>query len=46
VLARAVHSYIHLGPNRLGRRINAYFASWLVLMALWIHVVVHVTAVS
>ena len=42
VAARAVHTYIHLGANRLGRRINAYFASWLVLMALWVHVVVHV----
>jgi hypothetical protein len=42
VAARAVHTSIHLGANRLGRRINAYFASWLVLMALWIHVVVHV----
>ena len=42
VAARAVHTYIHLGANRLGRRINAYFASWLVLMALWVHVVVYV----
>jgi hypothetical protein len=41
VAARTVHAYIHLGRNRLGRRINAYFVSWLVLMALWIHVATH-----
>ncbi len=42
VVARAVHSYIHLGKNRLGGRVNAYFASWLTLMLLWVHVVAHV----
>ena len=42
VAARAAHAYIHLRRNRLGRRINVYFAGWLVLMGLWIHVVVHV----
>ena len=41
VLARALHAYIHLGQNRLGRRINAYFAGWIALLALWTHVVVH-----
>ena len=41
VLVRLVHSYIHLGGNRLGRRINAYFAGWLVLMALWVHIAGH-----
>lgn len=41
VAARAVHTTIHLGSNRLGRRIKAYFASWLVLMALWIQVVLY-----
>lgn len=43
VAARLAHAYIHLGKNRLGRRINAYFAGWLVLLALWVHVVIHVT---
>jgi hypothetical protein len=42
VAARIVHAYIHLGSNRLGQRIKAYFASWLVLLALWSHVVLHV----
>jgi len=42
VLARALHAVIHLGQNRLGRRINAYFAGWIALIALWTHVVVHV----
>jgi hypothetical protein len=42
VAARLVHAYIHLGKNRLGRRIKAYFAGWLALIALWIHVTAHV----
>ena len=42
VAARLVHAYIHLGKNRLGRRIRVYFAGWLALLALWIHVTVHV----
>ena len=41
VVARVVHSWVHLGGNRLGRRINAYFAGWLVLFAIWVHVVAH-----
>jgi hypothetical protein len=40
VAARLVHAYIHLGSNRLRLRIRAYFASWLVLLALWIMLVV------
>ena len=39
VLARLVHSYVHLGANRTGNRIKAYFASWLVLGALWLTLV-------
>ena len=42
VAARFAHSYVHLGHNRLGRRVNAYFASWLALVLLWVHVAVHV----
>jgi hypothetical protein len=42
VAARVLHAYIHLGGNRLRWRINAYFAGWLVLMALWIHIVLQV----
>jgi hypothetical protein len=39
VVARAAHTTVHLGGNRLRRRIPAYFAGWLVLVALWTHVV-------
>lgn len=42
VAARVLHTYIHLGANRVRHRLRAYFAGWLVLMALWIHIVVHV----
>jgi hypothetical protein len=33
--ARLVHAAVHLGSNRLRQRIAAYFASWLILVALW-----------
>lgn len=36
VAARAVHSFIHLGSNRVPHRIAAYFTSWAVLLAIWI----------
>ena len=42
VVARILHAWIHLGGNRLRQRIRAYFAGWLALLAIWIHIVVHV----
>jgi hypothetical protein len=44
VAARAVHAAIHLGSNRVRYRLRAYAASWLFLLALWIHVAVRVVA--
>ena len=43
VAARVVHAYIHLGSNRLRLRIRAYFASWLVLLAMWVMLVLGVS---
>jgi len=42
VAARVVHAIIHLGGNRIGQRIRAYFVGWLAIVALWIQVVAHV----
>ena len=42
VAARVVHSIVHLGRNRIRHRLRAYFASWLVLLALWAQVGMHV----
>ena len=42
VAARVLHTYIHLGGNRVRYRLRAYFAGWLVLAALWVHIVVNV----
>lgn len=36
VAARVVHAWVHLGGNRLRYRIRAYFAGWLVLIAMWV----------
>lgn len=44
VAVRAVHAWIHLGSNRVRHRIKAYFVSWLLLLALWIHVAIEATA--
>lgn len=35
VAARLLHSYVHLGGNRIRWRLRAYFTSWLILLALW-----------
>lgn len=42
VLARLLHSWIHLGANRIGSRMRAYFISWLVLAALWLTLVAQI----
>jgi hypothetical protein len=44
VFARAVHTFVHTGSNRLRQRVNAYFFSWLVLLAFWIVLVVNIVA--
>jgi hypothetical protein len=42
VAARAVHALVHLGGNRLRKRILAYFVSWLFLVAMWATLVIAV----
>jgi len=39
VAARGVHAYVHLGGNRIRRRLRAYFFSCFVLLAMWIYLV-------
>jgi hypothetical protein len=41
VATRLAHAYVHLGGNRLRKRMRVYFVSWFVLLALWLHVVVY-----
>ena len=36
VLLRAVHSFIHIGPNKVPARFMVYLASCAVLLAMWI----------
>ncbi|HTU65631.1 MAG TPA: MAPEG family protein [Steroidobacteraceae bacterium] len=43
VIARVWHAFIHLGGNRLSKRIVAYFVSWIVLVAMWVTLVVAVS---
>ena len=38
VAMRYLHTYIHLGPNRVRYRMRAYFGSWLLLLAMWIYI--------
>ena len=44
VAARVVHAWIHVGANRLASRIRAYFASWLILAAMWVVLVGNLSA--
>jgi len=46
VACRAVHTWIHTTSNALNHRIAAYFASWAVLLALWVVIVLGVAARS
>ena len=38
VATRYVHTFIHLGGNRVRYRMRAYFAGWLLLIAMWVYV--------
>jgi len=42
VLTRALHAYIHIGGNRIGKRIQVYMASWVVLLLMWIYLTVRI----
>jgi hypothetical protein len=42
VITRVLHAVIHLGGNRLRKRLTIYFAGWLVLAAMWITLAVTV----
>lgn len=46
VAARVLHTTVHLGGNRLSKRIRAYFFSWLVLLAMWTYLVITVSISS
>ena len=35
VVTRVVHSYIHIGKNKIQPRLVAYFSGWLVLLGMW-----------
>jgi hypothetical protein len=37
-----VHATVHIGSNRIRRRLASYFVGWLFLLALWIAVAVSV----
>jgi hypothetical protein len=43
VAARALHAWVHLGGNRLRKRMSAYFVSWLLLLAMWIYLIAGVS---
>ena len=39
VAARVAHAVVHLRGNRLSKRMRAYFASLLILLAMWVYLV-------
>lgn len=44
VVVRYLHAFIHLGGNRLRKRMTIYFVSWLILAAMWVFLVASVAA--
>jgi len=46
VALRVVHTFIHTGRNRIGPRARVYFASWIVLLAMWLLLVFRVATLN
>jgi len=46
VALRLVHAFIHLTNNRLRWRMRAYFASWNILVVLWVSIAAGVASGS
>ena len=46
VLTRVVHAAVHIGSNNLRYRIAAYFASWILLLALWTMLCIEVAVIN
>ena len=40
VIVRTMHAYVHVGGNRVGKRIKVYMVSWVVLILMWSYLVV------
>ncbi len=36
VVSRILHAYIHVTTNNVGQRFNAFFAGFILLVAMWI----------
>ena len=42
VACRVIHAFVHLGSNRIPPRMAIYGASWVVLLAMWMTLVMGV----
>ena len=42
VIFRVVHAIIHTTNNKLRSRTIAYFASWIVLLVMWVYLVISI----
>ncbi|MFL0585104.1 MAPEG family protein [Sphingomonas olei] len=45
-IARAVHSYIHIGPKKVPARFFAYLVSVVILLAMWVGFFVDIVTVA
>ena len=43
VASRYLHAFVHIRGNRLSRRMRAYFASLLILLAMWVYLVIAIS---
>jgi hypothetical protein len=39
VVSRLIHSYIHLGSNRIQFRVTAFAAGWIAVLLMWMQIV-------
>lgn len=46
VFVRAVHAYVHIGPNKLFIRMRVYFVSWVILIMMWAMILMKAFAIS
>ncbi len=42
VIFRVAHAFIHTRSNKLRSRTAAYFASWIVLLVMWVYLVISI----
>lgn len=46
VFVRALHAYVHIGPNKLFIRMRVYFVGWVILATMWAMILFKAISIS